>query len=89
MTERLEHFGHPCTLPEAELVGVCVACRNEVYAYEQADCEECGLICTDCQIVCACGTEGCKKCIAQDEDSIERSCKECRAERAAKDGEEK
>jgi len=70
MSEHLEHFGTPCSLPEPEYETIiCPECERELnteHGEELHQCFECGLI-------------GCERCLLYDNVSGEWFCPEdCR-----------
>jgi len=77
MTENLEHFGHPCSLPERDLVldiygrpACCPKCGREIYKYESASCAMCW---RDLHMDCMTLTNGeyiCKRCTAEQEKEL-------------------
>lgn len=70
MTERLEHFGFSCRLPEPDIIGDCAACGGAVYRDEEIYCETCGKpIHEGCQVTCFCGHDGCRGCMLYDADN--------------------
>lgn len=63
----LEHFGTPCELPIAKVVGLCEACNREIYDYERTVCECGAVIHEGCVERCAaCGISGCSLCLLED-----------------------
>jgi len=63
-------------MDEPITVGYCEACGGEIYDYELTHCEGCCIeIHTSCEKQCAvCGSEGCAKCLKEDEESGEYLC---------------
>ena len=74
MTERIEQGGHPCELPEGDLVGYCGACQYEIFSKEIAECDcgkkvhkgDAGPLSLKCVVSCKhCDYEGCKGCLTK------------------------
>jgi len=81
MTERVEHFGGECDLPEPVVIGVCGACNEEMFEFSDMICPLCGEhIHEDCQVRCfGCDISGCLHCMTLDRDIMEHICGVCDA----------
>ncbi len=69
MTEHLQHHGHPCELPEPELVGDCQACGGEMYKHQQTRCVCERIVHQGCLQPCVvCKVWACRGCLIEESD---------------------
>jgi hypothetical protein len=79
MSERVEHFGSECDLPEPKVIGFCLACDDEIYEFLDMVCPLCGeIIHEKCQVRCfTCSQSGCIGCMELDREQMEFNCRDC------------
>ena len=69
MSTKVEHFGGLYDLPESEIIGLCVICKQDIYDYEVMSCNICdNILHTECLEHCVvCGYIACPNCMMPDD----------------------